>query len=251
MHITWKRSHAEVVSGATAGVVCTLVCSPLDVAKIRMQLQYHLLKRYKYTGLGMTLKTIYVEEGFRGLYRGILPTICIIPLFWASYFPLYRFFKEEMHTRWGYEKSSVFTHISAAVSAGFFVDIFTNPLWLIRTRMITQQLHCILHDKFQTDSYSNIFRTFRTIHLSEGAQAFFKGITASFLGLSHVAVQFPIYESLKSYFKSKNNGTEPIPALILSSAIAKMCASAATYPHEVIRSRMYDSRANFFVESLI
>ena len=32
----------------------------------------------------------------------------------------------------------------------------------------------------------------------------YKGLTASFLGLSHVAVQFPLYEALKELFSDSS-----------------------------------------------
>lgn len=68
------------------------------------------------------------------------------------------------------------------------------------------------------------------------------------MGVTHVAVQFPLYEKFKlSLHHSVSDGDigfgareEPIaPSTILaSSALSKMIASAATYPHEVIRTRL-------------
>lgn len=69
-------------------------------------------------------------------------------------------------------------------------------------------------------------------------------MTANLLGLSHVAVQFPVYEKLKVFFRgSKAEGKEKTSELLLASGISKMLASVLTYPHEVIRSRMMDIRS--------
>jgi solute carrier family 25 folate transporter 32 len=70
-------------------------------------------------------------------------------------------------------------------------------------------------------------------------------MTANLLGLSHVAIQFPAYEQLKKLARDRRKDGSPESALelLLSSGLAKMCASLLTYPHEVIRSRMMDSRA--------
>ena len=36
-----------------------------------------------------------------------------------------------------------------------------------------------------------------TIYRSEGIRAFYRGLLPSLLGITHVAVQFPLYEQLK------------------------------------------------------
>ena len=69
----------NLISGYGAGVICTCLCAPLDVVKIRLQVQGS-LGISKYHGLMPTLRTIYQEEGIRGCYRGLspvsVPTLC-------------------------------------------------------------------------------------------------------------------------------------------------------------------------------
>lgn len=72
----------------------------------------------------------------------------------------------------------------------------------------------------------------------------------SLFGVSHVAVQFPLYEAFKSYVKeqrrsnsnllSSEEDPDDLPASIIlaCSSSAKMIASVMTYPHEVLRTRM-------------
>lgn len=45
--------------------------------------------------------------------------------------------------------------------------------------------------------YRHTLDAVRTIYRTEGLQAFYKGLTPSLMGVSHVAVQFPLYEQLK------------------------------------------------------
>jgi solute carrier family 25 thiamine pyrophosphate transporter 19 len=61
-----------IVSGATAGLVSRFVIAPLDVIKIRLQLQIHSLsdplsqkgaRNSTYKGFSATLKEILREEG--------------------------------------------------------------------------------------------------------------------------------------------------------------------------------------------
>jgi len=65
----------------------------------------------------------------------------------------------------------------------------TNPLWVTRTRMQT----LIFHETTGSRAASiSTFGMIRNIYENEGIGAFYRGLGASFLGLSHVAVQFPI-----------------------------------------------------------
>lgn len=81
-----------------------------------------------------------------------------------------------------------------------------------------------------------------TIYRTEGLSAFYRGLLPSLLGITHVAVQFPLYEQLKVWAQDGNE--EPISSrvILLCSAAAKMTASIATYPHEVVRTRLQTQR---------
>ena len=64
-----------------------------------------------------------------------------------------------------------------------------------------------LHDHHYT-KYKSVFRGLLTMYhevfylcnFQEGFFALYKGLGATVLGLSHVAVQFPIYEKLKEQY---------------------------------------------------
>ena len=62
---------AKSLSGAGAGVVATVLCSPLDVAKSRMQVQSALggSKGQQYTGVSSALLKIFRDEGVGGWYQ--------------------------------------------------------------------------------------------------------------------------------------------------------------------------------------
>jgi solute carrier family 25 protein 33/36 len=78
---------------------------------------------------------------------------------------------------------------------------------------------------------------------------FYKGITASYWGCLEGGTQFILYEQFKSRLISRQNveraaaGLPPTDQLpkatyFWSAALAKMCATIVTYPHEVARTRM-------------
>jgi len=228
----------------------------------------------KYSNLTNSLRLIYAEEGARGMFRGLGPALMTVPLFWGIYFYSYEYMKvklSEYETRKApqllpvhgkppiqAEPQSKFTlpptvvHITAAVAAGAVGDIICNPLWVLRTRIQTLVLHDIntllaytsaplasLHDYKSV----GVMEMTKQIYKNEGIRAFYKGLNASFLGLSHVAVQFPLYERLKQFARERRGDQkESVYDLIVASISSKYVATLITYPHEVIRARMQDQR---------
>jgi solute carrier family 25 folate transporter 32 len=88
---------------------------------------------------------------------------------------------------------SNWAHILAAMTAGATGTIVTNPLWVIKTRFMAQSMS----DHATGKRYHNTWDAIRTIYQQEGVRAFYRGLMPSLLGVSHVAVQFPLYEQLK------------------------------------------------------
>jgi solute carrier family 25 folate transporter 32 len=83
------------------------------------------------------------------------------------------------------------------------------------------------------------------MYKTEGILSFYSGLTPALLGLTHVAVQFPAYEYLKTKFTgqgmgmhSEDDGTSQWLGVLSASVLSKIMASSATYPHEVIRTRL-------------
>lgn len=87
------------------------------------------------------------------------------------------------------------------------------------------------------------------MYTSEGVGSFYSGLTPALLGLSHVAVQFPAYEFLRQKFTGKGmgemddgEGQSHWFGVLAASIMSKIMASSATYPHEVIRTRLQTQR---------
>lgn len=89
------------------------------------------------------------------------------------------------------------------------------------------------------------------MYTNEGIMSFYSGLTPALLGLTHVAVQFPAYEFLKTKFTGKPMGAAHVGVqdenahwwgILSASILSKILASSATYPHEVIRTRLQTQR---------
>lgn len=96
-----------------------------------------------------------------------------------------------------------------------------------------------------TWNYRNTWDAARKMYRSEGIRAFYSGLSPALLGLSHVAIQFPLYEFFKVEFTGCHIGETPpegASANLLgtgaASFLSKVFASTATYPHEILRTRL-------------
>ena len=114
-HSQWL---AKALAGTGAGVAATALCSPLDVAKTRIQVQSSVAAQAKYSGIMQALMTIYREEGFAGWYHGFTPAVCSVGVFWTVYFPCYDHAKESISRSTGLLPTSPMLHIAAAGCAG-------------------------------------------------------------------------------------------------------------------------------------
>ncbi|ANB13632.1 Yia6p [Sugiyamaella lignohabitans] len=253
--------HINAISGAIAGVTSGVAVCPLDVAKTRLQAQggFSALQRSrdptvrvvtKYSGLLGTVSTIFKDEGVRGLYRGLTPIIIGYIPTWTIYFMLYE--KTKRNITPYLSNYPTLAHIASAITGGATSTLVTNPIWVVKTRLMSQNQSTSWHYKSTWDAVSTMYRT-------EGISVFYSGLGPALLGLCHVAIQFPLYEKFKQLFTAEKvygpitELAEHMPAdsitddakavaadsmgILLASSLSKVIASSITYPHEVIRTR--------------
>ena len=113
---------AEILSGGVAGGCQVLFTNPLEIVKIRMQLD-------RTATLAATAK----EVGFRGLYQGASACLLRDIPFSAIYFPAYA------HLKQAFSSSDGHLPLEWALLAGFFAGFpaagLTTPADVIKTRL--------------------------------------------------------------------------------------------------------------------
>eukprot|EP00775_Hariotina_reticulata_P011121 gene11121-11275_t len=182
-------------------------------------------------------------DGFKGLYRGLTPTLMALLPNWAVYFTVYGRLKTSLTTRPGGRQvpATPAIHMAAAAGAGVATLIVTNPLWVIKTRLQTQHMNIGI-TKASLKPYTGTFNALARITREEGFRGLYSGLAPSMAGICHVAIQFPLYEAAKVHAAAQRGvRTDELTAseLVMTSAFSKMVASTITYPHEVIRSYMH------------
>lgn len=139
-------------------------------------------------------------------------------------------------------KLTMSQHLIASAEAGLLTVLMTNPIWVLKTRLCTQDI--------QHRSYKSIFDAAYKIAKNEGITAFYRGMIPAMFGVSHGAIQFAVYEQLKiaRYNQRLAAGFSQDKAWALGSleyvgmaALSKSIATLITYPYQVLKSRMQTS----------
>lgn len=84
---------------------------------------------------------------------------------------------------------SPLVHIMSASCAGFAAATTTNPIWFVKTRLQLDN---------QRGEGLSVRQCVSNIYNQSGLKGFYKGITASYMGISETVIHFVIYEALKA-----------------------------------------------------
>lgn len=119
-------------AGGGAGLAATLSTYPLDLLRTRMALRS--AEQVQYSSILGGLRHVYSQEGWRGLYRGVRPTLYAVAPFVAIQQATYDVLKQSLMD-YGNVKASVPFFLSCGAVAGLAAQSVVYPLDLIRRRM--------------------------------------------------------------------------------------------------------------------
>jgi solute carrier family 25 (mitochondrial thiamine pyrophosphate transporter), member 19 len=198
----YKGTRIQVLAaGAIAGLVSRFCIAPLDVVKIRLQLQYHSLsdplsapKRAPRTPTGAlrVARDILRHEGITGFWKGNIPAEGMYLSYGAVQFLAYRSANQALD-KIGEDgglriPGAARSFLSGAV-AGVAATTATYPLDLLRTRFAAQGTEKV---------YAGLVASIRDITRHEGLAGFFRGLNAG-IGqiIPSMGLFFMFYEAFK------------------------------------------------------
>ncbi|KAK5035186.1 Pyrimidine nucleotide transporter, mitochondrial [Exophiala sideris] len=267
---------AHFVAGGIGGMTAAALTSPLDVLKTRLQsdfyqsqlralhAQHHLpqkttitsIPRAAYFHLAETvqiLRSIYQHEGFRALFRGLGANLVGVVPARSINFYVYGNGKRVLNNYFNPEgRENVWSiHLAAAAVAGIATGTATNPIWLVKTRLQLDKNNAS-NDPLRGRQYKNSWDCIRQTVRHEGIRGLYRGLSASYLGVTESTLQWVLYERLKlslarreakrlntpGYRQTWVDNTEEWAGKFSAAAGAKLFAAVITYPHEVVRTRL-------------
>ncbi|KAF8561039.1 hypothetical protein P879_08013 [Paragonimus westermani] len=230
------------------------------------------------------------SEGYRSLFKGLLPTLVGVLPSRGVYFCAYH--KGQVFFEGHFPAGSSGVYLCAAGFGSIAASSLTNPIWFVKTRL-------------QLDSRPGlppitVGQVIRSTWRQDGFRGFYRGVSASYVGSLETALNFVIYENVKAKLLwwdrrrqhhqqqqisvatassrcpepaatssrvphvpsspppsttsadlrgskggSKLNASSDMMLCMLASAFSKAVAITATYPHEVVRTRLREAHGHY------
>ncbi|BFZ21317.1 hypothetical protein BsWGS_24356 [Bradybaena similaris] len=237
----------HMAAGVTGGVVSSIALHPLDLIKVRFQVDEGPgnkgTARPHYNGVMHAFRCIVQADGWKGLYRGVTPNVTGAGLSWGLYFFFYNTSKTWMQEGDKTKNLGPGRHLLIASFAGLATLTLTNPIWVSKTRM------CLQYSTPGKVHFVGMWETLGNVYRFEGVRGLYRGFLPGIFGISHGALQFMAYEEMKTLYNKHRN--QPLDTRLSSAeyltfaALSKMFAAAITYPYQVVRSRLQDQHRSY------
>ncbi|EGG10494.1 uncharacterized protein MELLADRAFT_103103 [Melampsora larici-populina 98AG31] len=269
------------LAGGLGGMCGATVTAPFDLIKTRLQSSmyhhhqttsnHHHIKSleprrnfekvlYHFKDTGRMIREIQRTEGFRALFRGLGPTLAgAIParsINFYVYGTCKEVYQEVLNPTSHPNQSSSLVHIFSAITAGIATSTATNPIWVIKTRLqLDIPTTTTTSNRSPNTSIKTVLKPsidcMTRIYSQEGLLGFYRGLSASYLGVAEGTIQWTLYEKFKTIgihqsrsgeLEGQGQGQECWWNQVLAAGSAKLLATGITYPHEVVRTRMRQKR---------
>ncbi|KAL8763547.1 MAG: hypothetical protein Q9184_000673 [Pyrenodesmia sp. 2 TL-2023] len=170
-HFTEKNSNKiwwphEILAGGSAGACQVVFTNPLEIVKIRLQVQGEMAKHADVPR--RSAMWIVKNLGLVGLYKGASACLLRDVPFSAIYFPGYNHLKRDLFGEGPNKKLGVIQLLTAGAIAGMPAAYLTTPCDVIKTRLQVEAR------KGET-KYTSLRHCASTVYREEGFRAFFKG----------------------------------------------------------------------------
>ncbi|XP_019172171.1 PREDICTED: folate transporter 1, chloroplastic isoform X2 [Ipomoea nil] len=194
----------HLASAAEAGALVCFCTNPIWLVKTRLQLQSPLHQSRPYSGFHDALITIMKEEGWRALYKGLVPGLFLVT-HGAIQFTAYEELRkvvvnwrsdENERTSGTVDNLDSFDYAILGASSKLAAILLTYPFQVIRARL--QQRPSTAGIPRYVDSWHVVKESARF----EGVRGFYRGITANLLkNVPAASVTFIVYENVLNMLK--------------------------------------------------
>ncbi|GJP29778.1 hypothetical protein CLOM_g19616 [Closterium sp. NIES-68] len=252
------RPVLDAVAGAVSGGVARVVVSPLDVIKIRFQVQLEPIhtphaagpaaslagagraaamaaagaaraSKSKYTGLVQAAREILREEGVQGFWRGTVPGLLLVMPYTAIQFVVIHRFKSLMtgsHRTEDHKQLRPELSFVGGSVAGIAATVGSYPFDLLRT---------VLASQGEPKVYSGMRAACAGIVRERGVRGLFAGLAPTIVEIiPYAGLQFGLYDGFKRqlahYNWSRSKAYHDLPVSLAHSTHPPSPSPPSTAP---------------------
>ncbi len=230
-NLTLKRkTFTDVYNAAIASSFVTMITQPLQVLRTNMLVTY---KNTKVISMTEMFKKITYEEGFRGFYRGFIPsmvkTVTGSVIYFVALEQIKDIIKGKNTLKIKNNKNDIILNFLSSGLARTIQSVLINPLLIAKTRI----------EVVGVNNYTSLTDALIKIKKEEGYRGYFKGLKQALLkDVPHSAIFFSLYEFFKhishNYLNIKNLQIQ----VAFSTLVANIILTSITNPIEVLRTRV-------------
>lgn len=183
-----------VAFGASARAIAASSFLPFTVIKTRFESGL-----FQYNNVGHALKSIWLAEGLKGLFRGLWATLFRDAPFSAFYLLFYTQSKQLAMKVLDVDHLPSHYALPCGLVAGLLASTTTQPADVIKTRM-----------QVQPESFSNITKTFVATMKEGGIRSLFVGLVPRATRRTLMAsFTWALYEHISQFIHRRLNGQSP------------------------------------------
>lgn len=253
---------------SVGGMTAAALTAPLDVLKTRLQSDFYQSQlQSNRARLGISphahlsparsailhfretfqiLFSVHKVEGWRALFKGLGPNLVGVVPARSINFYTYGNGKRIIADNFNHGEENTWVVLLAAATAGVVTSTATNPIWMVKTRLQLDKNVSERAGEAVVRRYKNSWDCVKQIIRNEGIRGMYKGMSASYLGVSESTLQWVLYEQMKGYLRRREekiitsgrekniwDRTVEWTGKVGAAGGAKLVAAIITYPHEV------------------
>lgn len=244
----------KFVSAGLAASVAEAVTIPIDTAKVRLQIQGENAvlanvqngvatanSNVQYRGMIGSMITVAKTDGFRSLYKGLVPGIhrqlCFASIRIGLYDTVKNFYGDD-----DVNNPKVIKKILASCTTGVLAVSVAQPTEVAKVRF--QADGSRFGSSKALDAYISIFK-------NEGLRGLWKGAFANMARLSTVnASELVVYDMVKGFFLRKKLMDDKSPLHFVSAFAAGFATTVVASPVDVVKTRYMNSPQNTYKSAI-
>jgi len=237
----WKAVRPFLIGGLS-GSSATCCIQPIDMVKVRIQLQG------EGTGANVTTNPLKIatqiiaEDGVKGLYKGLSAAILRQCTYGLTRLGVFRTITDYITPDGGTAADITFTQrLGASLCAGGIGALIGTPADAALVRMQSDATLPLEQRRGYTNAFNALFRMAK----EEGLKGFFSGATPTiFRGLLINVGMLTTYDPLKKALGDYMGGYESQTTRFVCGALSGWCAATVSLPADFIKTRLQKMKPN-------